>query len=322
MLGKVKKVTLVIQEENSQQRLDKALSFLPSIKTRSQATKLIQVKSVFFKGKPVKASHTTSLGEKFEILIPICEKLKPYEFPLNILFEDKDIIVVNKPSGLVVHPAHGHGEDTLVNALIGRGTPLSTGSHELRPGIVHRLDKDTSGVLVVAKNNHSHSFLGQQFKQRQVMRSYWALLFGEPKVNKGTISSYLVRHPKNRKKYASLRAEGPSDQGKLAITHYKTLKTFLSGLSLVQCQLETGRTHQIRVHMSERAHPIVGDLVYGGGKALKRVPSKRIRKVLSSMNRIGLHAFELKFQHPETHEWMHFQSDWPSQIQDILSLLS
>ena len=311
---RIKSVTFIVDPQTCQLRLDKALSFVPEIKTRSHATKLIHSKSVLLNGRPVKASHRTSLGEEFTLLIPINESpLCPYDFPLDILFEDAEILVLNKPSGLVVHPAQGHTKNTMVNALISRGTPLSTGSHPMRPGIVHRLDKDTSGVLVVAKSDFSYLRLSEQFKNKTVTRSYWAITLGKWKVSEGTISSYLARHPRNRKKYASLK------QGKLSVTHYKNLKTFPSGLSLVECQLETGRTHQIRVHLSEHGHPILGDTLYGA--SLKKIRSLSLKKLLSSMNRIGLHAFELGFSHPKTKKLMYFRSDWPEDIKRILSKL-
>ena len=323
MLEKTKQVIFVVNEETSQLRLDKALSLHPEVKTRSHATKLIHLNAVLLNNKPMKASHKTNLGERFKISIPINDEpnLKPYDFSLDILFEDADFLVLDKPSGLVVHPAQGHRQDTLVNALIHRGTSLSRGFHEMRPGIVHRLDKDTSGILVIAKNDESHAHLSEQFKNKTVIRSYWALIFGQHRVSEGSLSSYLARHPKDRKKYASMRGENEFSNGKLAITHYKTLEIFPSGLTWVQCQLETGRTHQIRVHMSEEGHPIIGDPIYGGYKAVKRIQSKTLRKLLSNMNRMGLHAFELGFNHPRTGKSMHFKSDWPDNLKNILIAL-
>ena len=321
MSEKTKQVLVVIDENTSQLRLDKALSLHPEVNTRSRAAKLIHVNAVLLNDKPVKASHKTRLGECFKVLMPINEEqsLNPYNFPLNILFEDADLLVLDKPSGLVVHPAQGHQKDTLVNALIHRGTQLSKGSHKMRPGIVHRLDKDTSGTIVVAKNDISHLHLSQQFKNKTVIRSYWAIIFGQLPAKEGTISKYLARHPKDRKKYASVQGRA---NGKLSVTHYKTLKIFPPGLTLIKCNLETGRTHQIRIHMSEEGHPIIGDPIYGGHKAIRRVRSQGLKKLLSQMDRIGLHAFELGFDHPKTGETMYFKSDWPDNLKNILTALN
>ena len=321
-MGKTKWITFTVRDSTVQLRLDKALSFHPEIKTRSRATKLIHSRVVLLNDRPVKASHKTSLGESFKISIPIEEcHLEPYDFPLDILFEDTDLLVLNKPSGLVVHPAQAHQQETLVNALINKGISLSKGGHEMRPGIVHRLDKDTSGILVVAKNDKSHTHLSEQFKNKGVLRSYRAIVFGSYRISEGSLSSYLARHPKDRKKYASIRDRSQFHKGKQAITHYKTLEVFPSGLSLVRCQLETGRTHQIRVHMSEGGHPLIGDNLYGGRKAVKRVRSQELRKLLSHMNRIGLHACELGFCHPKTGTPMHFQVGWPENLTHIMSSL-
>lgn len=320
MSVKTKKIIVTISEENSQLRLDKALSLHPDIQSRSLATKLIHSGAVRLNGHPLKASHKTKLGEQFYLFLQWEDEgeLRPYNCPLSILFEDKDILLINKPAGLVVHPAPGHSEDTLVNALIHRGGSLSRGSHPRRPGIVHRLDKETSGILVIAKNDESHAHLSQEFKLRKVKRSYWAIVFGRPKEREGKLSSFLARHPRDRKRYSSIRGES-QQQGKWAVTHYEVLETFYSGLSLVQCQLETGRTHQIRVHLSEMGCPIIGDSTYGADKAVRRYSKVTMRKELSSMDRIGLHAFELGFQHPRTKEPMYFKSDWPEDFKELIN---
>jgi 23S rRNA pseudouridine1911/1915/1917 synthase len=254
-------------------------------------------------------------GDSLEVAIPDAPKsaLQPLDLRLEILFQDDDVAVINKPAGLVVHPAAGHAQDTLVNALIGQIKNLSMGFGEHRPGIVHRLDKDTSGLLVIAKNNQAQEFLAKQFKDKTVHRIYWALVYGEPAKRFKTIESLLARHPTNRKKFSS------QEVGKRAVTHYKTLKT-KSGVSLLQCQLETGRTHQIRVHLSELGHPIIGDHIYGSHRWLNRL-NKSLQGQVESLNRIGLHACELGFTHPRTLEVMRFSTPWPSDLYDLVTEL-
>ena len=192
------------------------------------------------------------------------------------------------------------------------------GFNENRPGIVHRLDRDTSGLLVVAKNNESHQDLSKQFKDRTIHRIYFAIIYGKPKNQSGTITSYLARHPKDRKRFASVQGVHSEQHGKKAITHYKFLKNLGAGLSLIQCKLETGRTHQIRVHLSELGHPIVGDLIYGSTTRLKSVESVQLREQIRSMKRIGLHAAELGFIHPKTKMKLSFAANWPEDLQFLV----
>lgn len=270
----------------------------------------------------MKASHKTSAGEIFEIDLPdrTTSELKPYEFPLDIVFEDDQLIVVNKPAGLVVHPACGHLDDTLVNALLAHTTDLSMGFNEQRPGLVHRIDKGTSGLLVIAKNDDAQRFLAMQFQRKTTHRLYWAITIGVPKQRDGTIRSFLRRHPEDRKRVASVRpSENDETQlGKSAVTHYKIVKDHPAGLALVELKLETGRTHQIRVHLSESGYPIAGDETYGGLKRAKNVKSTKIREIIEGMGRFALHAAELGFTHPKTHQWMTFRAGWPT---DLLPLV-
>ena len=303
------------------ERLDKALAAHPEIPSRSRAAELIEQGRVeWADSEPntaLKASYKVQSTDRFYVHLPTPQpsQLEPLEMDLEILFEDSDILVVNKPAGLVVHPAAGHWSDTLVNALIHQVKDLSMGFAEQRPGIVHRLDKDTSGVLVVAKNDRAQDSLVSQFKSRSIHRLYYALVVGEPRPSSGRRESLLTRHPTQRKKFCS------GSSGKLAITHYKTLKVSPQGVSLIQCQLETGRTHQIRIHLSEMGHPILGDSLYGGVQRAKSLKSKQLRQDLADFNRLALHAAELGLTHPKTGQRLHFSSPWPSEVQNLLTSL-
>lgn len=304
------KLSLTVTSEDSNLRLDKYLSGLEEISSRNYAKNLIEKNLVQVNGKIVKASFVLNEGHLVEVSLPelTSTELVPYNFKLDILFEDSDLLVVNKPSGLVVHPAAGHQQDTLVNALLFHTQELSM-KNELRPGIVHRLDKETSGLLVVAKNDRAHEKLSQQFKNKTTHRIYYALLDGQlPKIT-GVCKSFLARHPNDRKKYASIKENNKivTDEsadfsnGKWAVTHF-TKKAQHSKMSYVKVKLETGRTHQIRVHMSELGHPLVGDTLYGY--------SQKKKKDLD-INRFFLHAAELGFLHPNTSENMFFSVGWP-----------
>jgi 23S rRNA pseudouridine1911/1915/1917 synthase len=284
-------------------RLDKALAKIPDIASRSQAAILIEKSNVTVNKKPAKASYILSAGDTVEIeLHPnVSETLVPWNFPLEILFEDKDLLVVNKPSGMVAHPAAGHHQDTLVNALLAHTKNLSEGSAVDRPGLVHRIDKETSGLLVIAKNNLSHEALARQFKERSIDRKYWCVAEGRLKSKAGSVESYLARHPTHRKKFASVR-DPKSKTGKWAKTHYKVLSSH-GTLHYLELKLETGRTHQIRIHLSEMGIPIAGDELYG---------SKR------KLGRFLLHAAELGFTHPTTGKRLFFKKDWPEDDKNLI----
>lgn len=288
-------------------RLDKALALLSEINSRSQAALLIEGNAALVNGKIVKASYVLQLKDilEVEILSPPPTELLPWDYPLDILFEDASLLVVNKPAGMVVHPGAGHYTDTLVNALLAHTGNLSEGSEADRPGLVHRIDKETSGLLVIAKDNFSHGKLAQQFKDRAIDRKYFAVVEGKLKNAAGFYDSYLARHPIHRKKFASVRdlkskkilnsADPAPDIGKWSKTHFKTLKTHAQ-LHYLELKLETGRTHQIRVHLSELGVPVVGDALYGSKRELPR---------------FYLHAAELGFTHPQTGEKLFFKKDWP-----------
>lgn len=321
MENKFERVEFVVPPELSGLRIDKVIATIPLIATRSQAARLIQAGRVRIEGRILKASYEAQAGDRIDIDIPIVPTsvLEPYDFPLDIPYEDSDLIVVNKPAGLVVHPACGHLQDTLVNALLHHTKDLSMGFNEQRPGLVHRIDKGTSGLLVIAKNEQAQRFLALQFQRKTTHRLYRALTFGRLPKEQGTIQSYLKRHPDDRKRVAStpMKTDGTCE-GKLAITHYAVKAFHPSGISLIELRLETGRTHQIRVHLSESGHPIVGDVTYGASKRLKSLKSVQLRKMIEEMPRFALHAAELGFVHPTTKKQMIFRAPWP---QDLLGLV-
>jgi len=321
-------LSFICTEEMLGVRLDKALALRSEIETRSRASHLIEEGLVTVNGKIAKASLALKAGDKISIQLPEPQptELIPYDFPLDILFEDEHLIVINKPSGLVVHPAAGHAQDTLVNALIHHTKDLSMKFGEQRPGIVHRLDKETSGVLVVAKNDKSHELLTKQFKERSIHRIYYAVCIGITRPDKGTVHSYLARHPGDRKRYASVLGDDRKIQtdkqpeptiGKWAVTHYEVLSSH-GGLSYCKLKLETGRTHQIRIHLSEKGTPIAGDDLYGADKKIKNIPSKLIQSDLKNLSRFLLHAAELGFTHPVTGKELSFSQDWPEDIKNLL----
>jgi 23S rRNA pseudouridine1911/1915/1917 synthase len=261
-------------------------------------------------------------GERYEITVPAVKPAIPaaQKMDLNIIFEDSDLIIIEKPAGLVVHPAAGNPDKTLVNALIAHcGNSLSGIGGEARPGIVHRLDKDTSGLMVAAKNDITHRNLAEQFAQHSIDRAYKAVVWGVPKIKAGIIKGNIGRNPRNRKKMAIVR-----QGGKYAVTHYKTEKIISIDnepwASLLDCRLETGRTHQIRVHVTSMGHPIIGDPVYGAKDARKLKSDKTIRfnQAVNHLKRQALHAYLIGFIHPISGEKMSFESSLPS---DILGLL-
>ena len=306
-------------------RIDKALSLHPDIASRSQASRLLQRKLVSVNGLEPKSSYVVRAEDQLCVRIPETPQhtLVPYDFPIQIVYEDNELLVVEKPAGLVVHPAYGHAQDTLVNALLhalkDRPIGLSQGFHELRPGLVHRLDKDTSGLLVIARNEHSQRHLSLQFQRREAHRIYRAIVFGHPKELTGTWTSRLRRHPEDRR-----RSVSDPNQGKLAITHFRVLATHPSGLSLLELKLETGRTHQIRVHVTEAGHPIIGDTVYGADRRIKGLKSVKLRQLIEELQRFALHAFELGFRHPQPNggaKFLRFRSPWPRELLPMIDHL-
>ena len=284
---------LTVSPEDAGVRIDKYLAEqLPDI-TRSYLQKLLKDGSVQMNGKPVKASTKTAVGAVIALTIPEPEEpeILPENIPLDILYEDSDVILINKPKNMVVHPAAGHYTGTLVNALMYhcRGD-LSGINGVLRPGIVHRIDKDTTGVLIVCKNDRAHNALAEQLKEHSITRKYRAIVCGNLKEDEGTVDAPLGRHPQDRKKMAIVRSGG-----KRAVTHYRVLERFGND-TYIECQLETGRTHQIRVHMASLGHPLLGDEIYGRAKSPFKLEGQT------------LHAMVLGFIHPTTGEYMEFEA--------------
>jgi 23S rRNA pseudouridine1911/1915/1917 synthase len=260
------------------------------------------------------------VGEVYTVDVPAVEaaELKAEDIPLVILYEDDDLIVVDKPAGMAVHPSLGHSTGTLVHALLGHcGKSLSGMNGEARPGIVHRIDKDTSGILVAAKHDRAHRGLAGQFARHDIHRVYLAIVRGMPLPGAGKVESLIGRHPVDRKKRAVLGEGTPG--GKEAVTYYKVLEP-LGGAALVECRLETGRTHQIRVHMAHLGHPLLGDPMYGKAAPIKGA-NETVQKAIKSLGRQALHAAELGFSHPMTNNKMSFKSPLPADLAGLLALL-
>ena len=295
----------IINSENENMRLDKALSILDNALSRSIIQKQLENGDVLVNGKREKASYKTKLND--EILMKEIEpkeiELKAQDIPIDIVYEDSDIIVVNKPKGMVVHPANGNPDGTLVNAIMNICKDSLSGiGGEIRPGIVHRIDKDTSGLLIVAKNDKAHINLSEQIKNREITKKYVALVRGVIKENFATIDMPIGRSDKDRKKMAVRK------DGKKAVTHFDVIERF-DGFTYLDIKIDTGRTHQIRVHMAEIGYPIVGDMVYSNGKNPFRVEGQM------------LHAKSLDFKHPTTGKQMHLEAPLPEYFEEVLEKL-
>jgi 23S rRNA pseudouridine1911/1915/1917 synthase len=310
-------IELVITEDQANKRADVGLVELGVLDSRSQIRKLFTDKKVFVNGLYIKPSQILKIGDnvKVELPPPPEDPLSPYDFPLDIVFEDEHVLVVDKPSGLVVHPSPGHYKDTLINAVIHHRIQLSPGSENFRPGLVHRIDKDTSGLLVLAKDEKTHNSLARQFKNKTVHRKYIAIVFGALKEKTGSVETFISRNPDDRKKF--MATEGP--EGKWAKTHYKVLEES-NHLSLVELVLETGRTHQIRVHMNHIGHPVVGDDFYNGRKRANNFSNIALRNHIKEMPRFALHARELGFTHPVINKRLEFVSGWPQNLDELFNL--
>jgi len=301
------------------ERLDRFLAeALPEL-SRAQLKKLIDEGQVKVADAPVKAGLKLKGGEAISIILPELRETEalPEAIPLTILYEDSDLVVIDKPAGMVVHPAPGHDQGTLVNALLHHCVDLSGIGGELRPGIVHRLDKDTSGVMVASKNDRSHQGLAEQFKIHSITRRYLALVHGQVQNTTGTVDRAIGRHPVDRK-----RMSGQARRGRRAVTHWRVLRRYdLDRLSLVELTLETGRTHQIRVHFSEMNLPIVGDPVYGNSKRANAIGDQVLRGMLQRLKRQALHAVTLGFRHPVTGAALEFSSPLPPDLAEIVTYL-
>ncbi len=303
-----------VTEEEDGLRLDLCIGLFSDELSRSAAAKLIEDGHVLLNGRPAKKKALLAEDDIIEIDIPKLRESEalPEDIPLDIVYEDSDVIVINKPKGMVVHPAAGNYTGTLVNALLFRCKESLSGiGGVLRPGIVHRIDKDTSGLLVVAKNDTAHRILAEELKHHGVEREYHALANGGFREAHGTVDLPIGRHPADRKRMAVLRG---SENAKDAVTHYEVLADF-GKVTYLKLKLETGRTHQIRVHMSHLGHPLLGDTVYGGGNT----PFEKHHAPLLSGQ--ALHAKRLSFTHPSTKERMTFECPLPNEFEKIVEIL-
>ena len=297
--------TLVVDEINKGKRLDSYISDSMDKISRSFAQKLIENQKVTINGKTVKASYKVCIGDNVEVDVPEAQdtRLKAQDIPVEVVYEDKDIIVVNKPKGMVVHPANGNPDGTLVNAILAMCKDSLSGiGGEIRPGIVHRLDKDTSGLLIIAKNDEAHVKMSKQIQDRLVTKKYIALVKGVVKDDEATIDMPIARSKVDRKKMAV------DKDGKQAVTHFKVIKRY-KGYTLLEIKIDTGRTHQIRVHMAKIGHPVVGDMVYSNGKNEFGVEGQM------------LHAKSLEFSHPITGKKMHLEAPLPEYFTKVLEEL-
>ena len=308
MENNVERVSYIVLEENSDERLDKFLSEKMPDMSRSYIQKQIKDGNIMVNGKSVKSGYKLAVDDEVMVVIEPLKELtiEPENIPLDIIYEDSDIIVINKPKQMVVHPAPGHYSGTIVNALLYHCKDSLSGINGvLRPGIVHRIDKDTTGVIVACKNDNAHRFIAKQLKVHSITRTYQAIVCNHVREESGTIESTIGRHPIDRKKMAM-----NVKNGKNAITHYRVLDNLNNRYTYIECKLETGRTHQIRVHMASIGNPILGDTVYG--------PSKCPFKLTGQT----LHAKTLGFIHPTTKESVEFDAPLPDYFQDLLKKLS
>ena len=295
---------LTLTADTAGERLDAFLARSAEDLSRSAAQKLLEKGAVTVAGRPAKKNEKTTEGMTIEVELPDPEPIDviPQNIPLDVVYEDADVIVINKPVGLVVHPAPGHPDGTLVNALLYHcGDSLSGINGQLRPGIVHRIDRDTSGLIIAAKNDKAHLALAEQLQDHSLYREYEAVIIGGLKTDEGTVDAPIGRHPIDPKKMAIDRKDG-----RRAVTHWTVLGRY-PGYTHIQCRLETGRTHQIRVHMASIGHPLVGDPVYGGN-----------RKSLPGLTGQCLHARKLKFIHPTTNELVEVECPLPDWFEKVL----
>ena len=297
--------TYKISEEFNNIRLDKVIAVLDKELSRAMIQKLLDQGKITVNGKIQKPSYKTKIGDNIEVeeIIPQEIELKAQDIPIDIVYEDNDIIVVNKPKGMVVHPANGNPDGTLVNAIMNICKDSLSGiGGEIRPGIVHRIDKDTSGLLIIAKNDKAHINLSEQIKNREITKKYIAIVRGVIKENSATIDMPIGRSDKDRKKMAVRK------DGKNAVTHFDVIKRY-NGYTLLDIKIDTGRTHQIRVHMAEIGYPIVGDYVYSNGKNPFGVEGQM------------LHAKSLEFRHPITGENIKLEAPLPEYFEEVLEKL-
>jgi 23S rRNA pseudouridine1911/1915/1917 synthase len=314
------KYKYIIPEHLNGMRLDKALSSLCQESSRSQIQKAIKDEKLTINGKII-SNLSAKVKENDVVKITLIEEvqtgIEPKNIPLDIVYEDDDLIVINKSANMTVHPGAGDYSDTLVNALLYHTNHLSDIGGEIRPGIVHRLDKTTSGLMVVAKNNQTHTHLANQIETRELIRKYKALVWGMIKPTEGVIDIPIARNRLDRQKMSTVKIGG-----RRAITNYKTLDILLKGLfSLVECKLETGRTHQIRVHLSHIGHSIVGDQTYGNNSRKIQGCPEHLQERLKALNHQALHSFYISFIHPKSSERMTFEQDIPNDYRELIDFI-
>jgi 23S rRNA pseudouridine1911/1915/1917 synthase len=316
----------MVGEGDQNKRLDVYLAAHMVDVSRSQLQRLIDTRSVQVNGGAAKASDKTQVGDLILVSVPAPREshISAQEIPLDIVYEDSDILVINKAKGMVVHPAPGAEDGTLVNALLAHSTDLSGIGGVLRPGIVHRLDKDTTGLLVVAKHDVAHNGLQAQIQRREAKRRYLAIAWGRPPFEEAVIDVPIGRHPTDRKRMAVMEIN-KGVNARNAVTEVK-VREHLPGFTVLECSLQTGRTHQIRVHCSFAGYPIVGDPVYGGirkaGAEITRGPALvKLNEKINSLHGQALHAFSLAFDHPTTGQRMEFEAPPPAEMQDLWDFL-
>ena len=319
--GSQETLHLVIPPGQKKIRIDIYLARQVENATRNKVQQAIREGRVAVNGKIVKSSYALAPGDHIEVILlrPPRKTAEAENIPLRIVYEDVDLIVVNKPAGMVTHPAYGNYDGTLVNALLYHTKSLSRGGTETRPGIVHRLDKDTSGLLVVARNDRAHSLLAKQFARRTIEREYWALVWGIVAQDEGVIEASLGRSKKDRKKVAVV------SDGKQAATEYKVERRY-EYLTLLRLKLRTGRTHQIRVHLAHIGHPVFGDPTYGGRSntwgGLTGKKAQQAANLLKLIRRQALHAKTIGFVHPGTGEILRFDSELPEDFEAVLNAMA
>jgi len=319
-----KKYNFTVSEEQTSKRVDQFIvEELPSF-SRTKIAKLVKEGALLINGKAIKDNaKKVMFGDQIELEVPeaVASDIKPQKIPLDIVYEDKDLLVINKPIGMVVHPGAGNPDGTLVNALLHHcKSNLSGINGELRPGIVHRIDKDTSGLLVVAKNDIAHNALAKQFEEHSIQRTYLAFVWGMMKPIHGRIETFIGRSKYNRQKMSAEVASG-----KDAITNYKTLEIFkgntIPDISLIECKLETGRTHQIRVHLSHKKNPILGDQMYGSKMRKIRNIDPELQTIIENINFQALHAQSLGFIHPTSGKELFFTTELPQVLLNLKKML-
>ncbi len=321
-----RKLNLTIPEYLNKTRADRIIPELVNSLSRNQAQRLLKLGMVRKNAKTLKPNSLLNSGDEIQVEIPAPKKidLDPWNCPLDVLFEDSDLIAINKPQGMVVHPSDSFTGKTLVHALLHHAKDLSGIGGKIRPGIVHRIDKDTSGVIIVAKNDQTHQKLTQQFQSRQIHKNYLALCYGIPKKNQIHIETQIDRNPKNRKKMISVKSGG-----RIAVSEFKILKKYHSNdidfASLIDVNIKTGRTHQIRVHATELGHSVIGDVIYGHPstkqKKWKDIPDS-LKEKFNHLPGQLLHANRIRFFHPSSMQEMELSAELPKEFMEVLNSLA